>query len=396
MLLTKILFAAIIVICACFYILYVWDFALVLLIVMLILPIIMFTTTFITSRCIEADFALKDKTVTKNTDFPIQLCVENTSIFSVGKAEARIEYYNVFNNSISTFDIFMPVQPSNSQRMTFQISSEFCGTIVVRLARITIYDPLRLFKFRICKNIQTEVTVLPLFHEINGEVTESDRIDDESEVFSENKPGDDPSEVFSLREYIAGDKLNRIHWKLTSKKNKFIVKEYSLPVDIPSTIFLDLKCYEDSENTLPMFDTLLETVLSVSQFLAENERMHSIVYYNGKKKRFVDRCIKDGSELSDFVGELVTSFNDNLYCPKPEVYFADTDISAASFTYISTSADTNILSYIADEIDADYRNALIVVKNDTEGNRIKITDENIRIMPVIIGRISASIKDIVI
>lgn len=396
MLLTKILFAALIVICAAFYILYVWDFALVLLVVMLLLPVIMFATTFITSRSITADFALKDKTVTKNTSFPIQLCVENSSIFSIGKAEARIEYYNVFNNSISSFDIFMPVQPSNSQRMTFQISSEYCGILVIRLARITVYDPLRLFKFRICRNIHTEITVLPEFHEINGEVTESDRLDDESEVFSENKPGDDPSEVFSLREYIAGDKLNRIHWKLTSKKNKFIVKEYSLPVDIPSTIFLDLKCYEDSDNTLPVFDTLIETALSVSQFLTDNERIHSIVYYNGKKKRFVQRCIKDSSELSDLVGELVSSFNDNLYCPKPEVYFAGTDISAASFTFISSSVDTKILSYISDEIDADFRNALIVVRNDAEGEKVKSADEKLRIMPVIVGRISASIKDIVI
>ena len=396
MLLTKILFAVLIIICAVFYILYVWDFALVLLVVMLVLPIILFATTYITSRCIKADFALKDNTVSKNTTFPVQLCVENTSIFSIGKAEARIEYYNVFNNSISTFDIFMPIQPSNSQRMTFQISSQYCGILIVRLAHITIYDPLRLFKFRICRNIQTEITVLPEFHEVTGEVTEYDRVDDESEVYSEHKPGDDPSEVFGLREYIDGDKLNRIHWKLTSKKNKFIVKDYSLPVDVPSTVFLDLKCYEDSDSTLAVFDTLIDTALSVSQFLINNERMHNLIYYNGKKNCFVQRCIKDASDLSDLVGEIITSFNDNLFCRKPEEFFADNDLSASSFTFISSTSDNNILSFICDEIDADFRNAMIVVKSSAEGERIKVVDEKMTVVPVVVGGISASVKDIVI
>ena len=227
-------------------------------------------------------------------------------------------------------------------------------------------------------------------------VSEYCNTDDESEVYSEHKPGDDPSEVFGLREYIDGDKLNRIHWKLTSKKNKFIVKDYSLPVDVPSTVFLDLKCYEDSDSTLAVFDTLIDTALSVSQFLINNERMHNLIYYNGKKNCFVQRCIKDASDLSDLVGEIVTSFNDNLFCRKPEEFFADNDLSASSFTFISSTSDNNILSFICDEIDADFRNAMIVVKSNAEGERIKVVDEKMTVVPVVVGGISASVKDIVI
>ncbi len=132
MLLTKILFVILILICAAFYVMYVWDFALVLLIVMIALPIIMFVTTFIAKKQINAQFVLKEAVAAKNTSIPVQLCITNNSFFPIGKAEARIEYYNIFNNSISTFDIYMPIQARNSQRMTFQLSSKYCGALIIK------------------------------------------------------------------------------------------------------------------------------------------------------------------------------------------------------------------------------------------------------------------------
>ena len=37
----------------------------------------------------------------------------------------------------------------------------------------------------------------------------------ESDSYSTIKGGDDPSEVFAIREYREGDRLQRIHWKLS-------------------------------------------------------------------------------------------------------------------------------------------------------------------------------------
>ena len=50
MFLTKILFIFLILVCAAFYILYIWDFALILLIVMVALPILMFISLLVIIR----------------------------------------------------------------------------------------------------------------------------------------------------------------------------------------------------------------------------------------------------------------------------------------------------------------------------------------------------------
>ena len=395
MVLTKILFIFLIIVCAAFYILYIWDFALVLLIVMIALPILMFISLLITKKLISVDFAVKEKNVTKNKDFSVQLVVNNKSIFPVGKAEAHIEYYNLFSNEISAFDLYLPVQPRNSQRITFQLKSKFCGIIKIKTSYLNIYDPLRIFKFRTGKNICTEITVMPEGHEISGIVHYSDRVNEESDMFSEHRPGDDPSEVFDLREYNPGDKLNRIHWKLSSKKDEFIVKEYSLPIDVPCSVFLDLKCYSDDEMTLPVFDTLIETFLSLSQFLIDNARVHSVIFFNASQNLFVERNISDSTDLSAVIHEIISSINDNLFSQSPEQYFSENSyLSFASFTYITSSTNETVLEIIDENVDADYKNAVIIVNTPESASEISSEYTSLALTPVVIGKITASIKDI--
>lgn len=392
MLVTKILFLLLIIICTFFYILYVPDFALVLLIVFIALPVIMFITALILKHSIKAELTVKDTAVPKNQPFPVQLCITNKSFIPVGKAEAHIEYYNVFSNQISSFYLDLPIQPRNLQRVTFQLSSKFCGIIKIRTVNIKIYDPMRLFGFRTGKNIRTETAIMPENNEI---VSTTDRINEESSVFSENNPGDDPSEIFDLREYNPGDRLNRIHWKLSSKKNDFIVKEYSLPVDAPSVVFLNLKCYEDSAYTLPVFDTIIETFLSVSQLMIDNERYHTVIFYSGRQKQFVKKNISSTDDLAEAVKEIINSFSDNLYCLKPDVYLTDNSIiSVSSFTFITSVPDPAVFGLIDECVDADVKNALVVVKSQESASEAVCPYTEINVTPVVAGRISSSIKDI--
>lgn len=395
MVIIKLLFLILAVVCAAFYVLYVWEFSFVLMIVMLLFPAAMYIITFITKKLISADIKALTHTAAKNETFDVQLCINNRSIFPVGKAEALIEYYNVFNNQINCIMFHFPIQARNSHRLTFQISSKFCGIIKLRSASITIYDPIRIFKFRIGKNIREDITILPEGHDIGGILSSTDRLNDESQHFSEHKPGDDPSEVFDLRDYIPGDKLNRIHWKLSCKKDDFIVKDYSLPIDSPTMLFLDLVCPEDSEYTLPMYDTLLESFMSVSQFLLENQRIHSIVYYNAARQCF-DECLIDTQDaLISAVTEIISSISDDLGAEYPEVYFSDFSNSGlASFTFFTANNNDQLLSYIDDEIDADMKNIIQIVKTANEAQQKVPAYSSLSIIPVVIGRISSSVKDI--
>ena len=207
-----------------------------------------------------------------------------------------------------------------------------------------------------------------------------------------NREQDDPGDV---RAYLPGDPVNRIHWKLSSKKDEFIVKDYSLPVDIPSVIFLNLKCYDDSKYTLPVFDTLVESFISVSQFLIDNERSHTVVFFNGKAGCFMEYTIDSPEALSEVTRTLIFSVNDNLFCDPPEAYLLDnTDVEFSSFTFVTSQPDNDIIGKIDDSVNAELKNVIIVVKSPREAEALNASYPETEIYPVLLGRITASIKEI--
>lgn len=395
MLLTKIIYILLIIICTFFYVLYIWDFSLVLLVTLCAIPVIMFFLLFITKRLISAELKIKDTAVAKNEAFDVQLSISNRSFFPIGKAEAVIEYYNVFSNQINDIHLHFPIQSRNSHCLTFQLSSKFCGIIKLKCAYIAIYDPLRIFKFKICRNISNSTIILPEGYDISAFIADIDRESDESEIFSESRAGDDPSEVFDLREYYPGDKVNRIHWKLSSKKENWIIREFSLPVDSPTLIFLNLYCPEDSEYTLPLYDTLIESFVAVSRFMIENERVHKLVYFNAGDRQFIEYIIDSIDALSNAAYQIMMSIRDDLMCDKPEKYFLETQLdSLTSFTYITADDNEDILMLIDEKIDADIKNAIISVKKD-EHSSVKYGNyTTLNVTPVVIGRITSSIRDI--
>lgn len=50
------------------------------------------------------------------------------------------------------------------------------------------------------------------------------RSNEDSDRFSLYKKGDDPSEIFDIRDFKDGDRFQQIHWKLSSKTGHYMVK----------------------------------------------------------------------------------------------------------------------------------------------------------------------------
>ena len=395
MFIIRFFYAILLIAAIIFYIMYLGDFALVLLISVIAIPVFLLISLFITKKNISVELNVQSSSVQKNQSFPVQIKVENRSIFPIGKAEANIEYFNLFNCDPVNFILHMPIQARNEQNAIFQLNSKFCGILKVRCAGITIYDPLKLFKFTVGKNVGINISVMPEGHEISGQVVYSDKVNDESNIFSEHKPGDDPSQVFDLRNYNPGDRLNRIHWKLSSKKDEFIVKDYSLPVDVPCLIFLDLKSDNELSYKLPVLDTMIESLLSLSQFLIENEKKHTVVFYNFRTSDFTELTVTDSDSLAVAVKTLVSSIDNTALCRPFSDYFTEnTNISLSSFAYISSSADSKILDYIENDIDADYKNILVVIPDEEASHSLSESNGSINIIPVVIGKITSSITDI--
>ena len=66
----------------------------------------------------------------------------------------------------------------------------------------------------------------------------------------------------------------------------------------------------------------------------------------------------------------------------------------SSFVFITSECEESVIEFIDENIDADIKNAVVVVTSPDEAAKLNTGCSDINIIPVVIGRISSSIKDI--
>ena len=73
-----------------------------------------------------------------------------------------------------------------------------------------------------------------------GETLPEDMAYGEAESYDDFQPGTDVSQIFDVREYRPGDRLQRIHWKLSAKSDGLLVREDSQPLACAVVFLLDM------------------------------------------------------------------------------------------------------------------------------------------------------------
>ncbi len=162
-----------------------------------------------------------EATLTRNSAGKFQVLFRSPSLLPLRKVSLWLEVENRFTGEVKkdSFHYFGIV----SSQGELPLPTEFCGQLVCRLTRVECRDLLGLFALRKKCPAPLICTVLP---ELKAPDAPPD-LDLALETSSQLKPkyGGGFSEEHDLREYHPGDTVNSIHWKLSSKTDKVIVRE---------------------------------------------------------------------------------------------------------------------------------------------------------------------------
>lgn len=249
-------------------------------------PIVLFGCTAIAKRCFEIHLLTDRPVAEKQKLFYILLLLSNRSIFPLPKVCIELRYQNKFSEQWKKELYYISLQERCTQQISCGVKCEYCGNVEFKLGRVYLYDPLGLFCFRIPVNQSMKVSVLPKFYELaqvklswNGDVLL------EEESYSTVKGGDDPSELYKLREYLPGDRMNRVHWKLTAKEGSLMIKEFGLPLDC--SVVLLLETAQEGKDTEVLTDAVLESASSLSMHLVRMKTLHFLAWLDksGEVKR---------------------------------------------------------------------------------------------------------------
>lgn len=116
-----------------------------------------------------------------------------------------------------------------SQEYETGLLPEQCGEIMIFCEEIRIYDFLRLFSMKAAPFHKEWLQIYPQPVSVQVELSKTMIGAQKEEGIMQNRKGKDPSEMFDIREYVPGDDIRSIHWKLSSKTESLILRQPSEP-----------------------------------------------------------------------------------------------------------------------------------------------------------------------
>lgn len=241
----------------------------------------------------------------KKQPVDVDIMVDNQGKIPIFRGKLVIDVKNYYHEGSIKQKLQLQADKNCRTSCTFRVSSGNCGKIKISIKRFFIGDPIGILYFPV-NNVKEKgfISVLPKIEPMQLEVNDGNwDIMADSDEYDITKAGDDPSEVFQVRSYRGGDRMQSIHWKMSARSEELMVKEYSKPVYYAAVLFLDMK-EPNNGKYFKNADEYLEKTLGISYGLLESDCYHIVVWYDGKENRLYRFKIDKQDHIYELIEQL--------------------------------------------------------------------------------------------
>lgn len=232
----------------------------------------------------------------------ILLTIQNPTLLSALRIRCELEVCNQLNRERHREKVMTFALAKSRQRNPLRFTSEYCGRIRISVPRVVLYDCFGLIGIPvICKTV-AHMTVQPDTFEPNVVLVPNPSITEDSETYSQERPGMDMTETYQIREYVPGDSIRQIHWKLSSKFDKLIVRDPGLPITRNVLVFWE----RTGERGDPdLIDAQAEVMISLCRSLMDSGIQYTIGWNDTDRNLCVLHEIRDMDELVGIIPRLL-------------------------------------------------------------------------------------------
>ena len=294
------------------------------------------------------------------------LCGETVSIrisitgggFFSGYVKCRILCENLFTGE--KYEEELSLGAKGRMETEVLINSHNCGMMSFSIAQLSTVDVFGLMNWRVKFAAQSNILVMPKIFNIQLEINPNKRPVADSEEYSMQRSGSDPGETFAIREYMPGDPLKSIHWKLSHKTEKLLVRELGLPV-----VDKILMLMETSTSAEPDSISRAASVLfSISHELVIREAHHVMGWLDTAAEKYVSREVANYEDLNGAFSELLANTVREYAVTTLDAYAAAPSEYAFSHVIIAGTHKQNV-NHIFDQ-------SLVIVLDDAEISLLEI------------------------
>lgn len=365
---------------------------------LLIMPVISLIITLIQRFTFKLTFDGMMQKAERGDNLKIRITVRNRTF---------IPFSNILITAVmpGTLDkrdarLIFSLRPFQKKSLYMTYEAEFRGEYEYTLDKVYFYDYFKIFRIGKKINITKKILILPKLYDTNASEPLAVSSDEESQVqISANMGG----ERSFIRKYADGDELKKIHWKLSSKQEDYMVWQSAKSHIVENVVICDtsnvisgthsqgdglkkepdgkkkkgrkknkaiLSTFRAADRTNCLYsDGIWETALAIAFYNAKNDRKTYISYYDGTEKQ---RILLPAENPEQIFGAVEISAKVKSYSGKPE--FAEEakkiliDNSGKGVVLITHCKDMRA-ARLAEELRAYCEFSLIIVGNPEENVR---------------------------
>lgn len=270
-------------------------FTLLLMILLILMPLCSFFLTFLALKNLNINTHTTTWKTTRNSQFSFPLSLHHALPIPLLCVTITYFFENTFSGTKTPTDnVTAFFLPKEKKTLPFFPDCSNCGIVNMTVTRICMTDFFGLIDFKKEINATQSLTIFPLptkFHQ-------PPKISEE-----ENASKKTSSQEFShVREYIPGDRLNRIHWKLTARQNNLMVKEYLPLADTQPILFIEL--YNDQDCCV---NQTLDLAYSCALSLLKEAQFPILCWFDCRMGRVLSKTLSNTEELEECFLELFCS-----------------------------------------------------------------------------------------
>lgn len=199
-------------------------FLLLIAIVMSTLPIISITGAFYTCKNLEAELGIGKSTLKYGEEVFMEIRLKNHVWFPALHSSIKVFLSNTFLENTVERVLEMPVKPHGESTLGLSFRFINLGRFTIEADTFSLQDIMGLIIAKKPVKISGEIYVLPdSATDVLPDVTHF--MAGAAEAQESAHKGSDFSEVSDIREYVPGDRIRDIHWKISARCNELMVKE---------------------------------------------------------------------------------------------------------------------------------------------------------------------------
>ena len=272
------------------------------------------------------DILINDNKANNLLEFNLQ--AQNTGIFSMPYLRLKWHFTDTFQNKIPLPDYYFSLNAKKIRVLSGNISNHYYGKFQLQTDKVRIYSFTHLLSLSMVSNAKADILFYPSPFVIPIQLSEGIRFfSAECDGFEEIVSGTGSHHTSDIREFLPGDKLRQIHWKLSARTDQLLVKETGRPKGFPILLFLE-KGKSDKKSSSQKCSIFLEYAASLSYSFLYYGCNHFIVWYNEKENTLLRIPVRNEEEYLSFLHQLlyetITNSKEDLYSLYSCTYPCDT------------------------------------------------------------------------